>query len=448
MNAAGQYIDLFLSSRAMVEEGCPGVMNAGREEALALLQRVGLPTRKDERYKYTSPSDIFAPDYGLNLKRVAFPFRPRDLFRCNVPGLGARQGFVVNDMFVPSSDEPLWGKDGVAMCSLRTEEETLCRVIERHYGRLSHREGDAVSALNTMLAQDGVLIYLPRGVKAAAPIQLLNVLRSEVDLMATRRVLVVAEEGSEADILLCDHSVDAHRFLSSQVVEVFMGKGSRLGLYELEETSPLCSRMSHLYAAVGEKAGLTHCSVTLQGGTSRNTTHIMLGGKGATARSYGAVIGDGRQHVDNNLRIEHRAEDGTSDILYKYVLSSEAVGAFAGHVLVKEGAQHTASQQTNANLCTSPSAHAYSQPVLEIYADDVQCNHGSSVGNLDEQALFYMQQRGLPKEESYLLLQHAFLYDVIRRIPLSELTARLSHLIEMRFRGELTHCGGCDMCGR
>ena len=132
-------------------------------------------------------------------------------------------------------------------------------------------------------------------------------------------------------------------------------------------------------------------------------------------------------------------------MLYKYVLDDHAVGAFAGKVLVESGAQHTQSQQTNDNLCVSQHARAFAQPMLEIYADDVKCNHGSTVGKLDANALFYMQQRGVPEKEASLLLQHAFINDVLQRIKMETLRDRLSYLIEQRFRGNSIHCKGCRM---
>lgn len=133
-------------------------------------------------------------------------------------------------------------------------------------------------------------------------------------------------------------------------------------------------------------------------------------------------------------------------MLYKYVLNEHSVGAFAGKVYVAPGAQQTASQQTNANLCVSPTARAFSQPMLEIYADDVKCNHGSSIGKLDETALFYMRQRGIPEVEARLLLQHAFINDVLRHVEIPHLHDRLSQLVELRFRGELSKCKGCHGC--
>lgn len=186
--------------------------------------------------------------------------------------------------------------------------------------------------------------------------------------------------------------------------------------------------------------------VTLRTGEALFDLHVRLVGNGATAALAGAIIADGDQHVEKRVLIEHIAEGCTSDMLYKQVLSGKSYGLVHGKVLVQPGAQKSASEQTLANLCVSEEARALSQPMLEIYADDVKCNHGSTIGKLDEAALFYMRQRGIPEIEARLLLQHAFVNDVLERIPVQDLRERLSHLVEHRFRGELKACNGCSLC--
>jgi Fe-S cluster assembly protein SufD len=158
------------------------------------------------------------------------------------------------------------------------------------------------------------------------------------------------------------------------------------------------------------------------------------------------AIADKHQHIDNHTSIDHAVSDCTSYELYKYVLDDEATGAFAGKVLVREGAQHTDSQQTNRNLCLTRQARMYTQPMLEIYADDVKCSHGSTVGQMNDQALFYMRQRGISLSEARLLLKSAFITEVIENIPLEALRDRLHLIVDKRLRGELSKCEGCKLC--
>lgn len=185
---------------------------------------------------------------------------------------------------------------------------------------------------------------------------------------------------------------------------------------------------------------------TMRGGNFRADLHICLLGKGAEARIAGAVIADGDETVEKNILVEHAAEGCSSDMLYKQILTGESSGLIEGKVLVQPGAQQTTSQQTFGNLLLSDTARVQSRPMLEIYADDVKCNHGATIGKLDDAALFYMRQRGIPEVEARLLLQHAFVNDILQRVGNEELREKLSHLIEHRFRGELKACHGCSLC--
>ena len=318
--------------------------------------------------------------------------------------------------------------------------------MSRYYAQIALTGEDGVTALNTMLAQDGLLVYVPKGVRVERTIQVINILRSDVDLMVNRRVLIVVEEGAEAKLLFCDHAADDRHFLATQVTEAFVGKGASLELYCLEETHKKNTRVSNLYVEQQADSQFHHNIITLHNGVTRNRTDVVLKGEGAECWLNGCAVADKSQHVDNNTLIDHQAPHGTSHELYKYVLDNKAVGAFAGKVLVRHGAQQTESAMTNQNLCTTKEARMYTQPMLEIYADDVKCAHGSTVGQLNDAALFYMQQRGISKKEALHLLQAAFVNEVIDKMSLGALRDRLRYLVDKRFRGELNKCEGCKLC--
>ncbi len=447
MNAEGQYISLYNECRELICRHSAEALNALRDEAFADFRRLGFPTRKVERYRYTDIQEVFAPDYGLNLNRLDISSDPRKSFTCNVPNLGAVLYYVVNDQFfdkaLPAAETL---QEGVMVGSLARIAAEHPELVARHYGRLAPTRKDAINALNTMLAQDGLLVYVPRGTVVPRPIQVVNILRGEVDMMVNRRVLVIMEEGAQAKLLFCDHAANDGNFLTTQVSEVFVGDGARLELYEVEETHVGSRRIANMYADVAANASITLDSITLHNGLTRNRTDISLSGEHAEARMYGCVVADKRQHVDNNTLIDHRAPECQSAELYKYVLDDYAVGAFAGRVLVREGAQKTVSNERNANLCATNTARIYTQPMLEIYADDVKCSHGSTVGQLNEQALFYMRQRGISEREARMLLKFAFVGEVIDSIRLKPLGDRIRYLTEKRLRGELSKCEGCKIC--
>ncbi|MBR1415720.1 MAG: Fe-S cluster assembly protein SufD [Prevotella sp.] len=437
-----QYIDLYEQQRELICRHSPAAMNAERDAAFERFKANGFPSRKVERYKYTDIQKLFAPDYGLNLSRLQIPVDPYSAFRCDVPNLSTLLYFVVNDSFYDQALPKVQLTEGVVVGSLAKNAD----FIGKYYNKLAAKNADSISNLNTMLAQDGLLVYVPRGVKMERTVQVINILRSDVPLMVNRRVLIVLEEGAELKMLFCDHAADDRDFLATQVIEAYVGEGASLDLYCLEETHYKNVRLSNVYIDQQRDSRVNHNVITLHNGVTRNRLDLDFSGEGAECQCYGCVIADKQQHVDNNTLITHRVPHCQSTELYKYVLDDQATGAFAGHVLVEHGAQKTVSQMTNQNLCASREARMYTQPMLEIYADDVKCAHGSTVGQLNDAALFYMRQRGISEHEARVLLQQAFINEVIDKMELAPLRDRLHHLVEKRFRGELNKCAGCKLC--
>lgn len=439
-----QYIDLYREQRDLICENSAEAMNAVRDAAFEDFQRLGLPTKKVERYRYTDIPKIFAPDYGLNLKRLRIPVDPYEAFRCDVPNLSTSLYFVVNDMFYDEEKPKSLLPEGVVVDSLRKFSDEHPEIVSKYYGKIAKNDG--ITALNTMLAQDGLVVYVPKGVKVEKTVQVINILRAEVPLMLNRRVLVIVENEAQIRLLFCDHAADDRDFLTTQVVEAFVGDDASLELYCLEETHYKNARVSNVYIEQQKNSTVKHNVITLHNGTTRNQTDVSLLGEGAECGLYGCVIADKQQHVDNNTLIAHHVAECKSTELYKYVLDDQSVGAFAGRVLVKHGAQKTESQMRNQNLCATREARMFTQPMLEIYADDVKCAHGSTIGQLNDAAVFYMQQRGISLEQARLLLEIAFINEVIDQIELVPLRDRLHYLVEKRFRGELSKCVGCKLC--
>ena len=441
-----QYIELYDECRGMICSHSAEVMNAVRDEAYENFKRQGFPTKKVERYKYTDIEKLFEPNYGLNINRLDIPVNPYDAFRCDVPNLSTSLYFVVNDAFYKKSEPKALLPEGVIVDSLKNQAERNPELIAKYYAKLAKTDEDAITALNTMLAQDGLLVYVPKNVVVDRAIQVINILRSDVDMMVNRRVLIVVEEGAEAKLLFCDHAADDRNFLATQVIEAYVGRNASLDLYCLEETHAKNVRVSNLYIDQQADSRLNHNVITLHNGVTRNRVDLSLSGEGAECVLNGCVIADKEQHVDNNTVIDHKVEHCTSSQLYKYVLDEKAKGAFAGRVLVRHGAQKTSSEMRNQNICATREARMFTQPMLEIYADDVKCSHGSTVGQLNDAAMFYMQQRGISQKEAKLLLEFAFVNEVIDTIRLEPLRDRLHHLVEKRFRGELSKCEGCKLC--
>lgn len=404
MKSEQQYIELYKEAGALIKQKSCDVMNAVRDEAFAAFESAGFPTKKVERYKYTDVDAAFAPNYGISLNSL--DVKPSD--------------YVFSFKNAPVS-------------------------IAKYYNTVADMK-DGVTALNTALVHDGLFIYVPKNTCVEDPIVIENWLRGNAATMMNRRVLIVLEQGAQATVIINDHAADKQRFLTTQVMEVVCNDNSHIDIYEVEETTPLCSRFSNVYIKEGRDCSVKHNSITLFNGQTRNLCDVYLQGENSEVTLNGCVIADKNQRVDNNTLIDHQVSNCQSFELYKYVLDGQAVGAFAGKILVDKDAQKTASQETNANLCASSDARMFTQPMLEIYADDVKCAHGSTVGVMDETALFYMRQRGIPEDEARTLLKNAFMGQVIDQIQYRPLRDKLYVKVEKRFRGELDKCENCQLC--
>lgn len=393
MKETAQYLELFRAERSHIDAHSTAPLNGRRDAAAEAFAHLGFPSQKVERYKYTDVAKAFAPNYGVKLDAAptvqAFP-----------------------------------------------------EVLAKYYGSLADVDTDGITALNTMFAQDVIVVYVPAGTSKEHPVQITNTLRSSVPLMQTRRMLIVAEEGASVQVIMNDHAESQQDFLVTQVTEVFVGAGAQVEFYDIEDTHERCHRFHQIFANVAADGQFTHAAITLGGGLSRNQTDVRLTGAHASTTLLGSAITNGRQHVDNNTLIDHQATDCTSRELYKYVVDQQSTGAFAGRVLVREQAQRTDSEERNANLVCTDEARMWTQPMLEIYADDVKCSHGSTVGQINNEALFYMQQRGISESEARMLLKQAFASEVVNAIPLEALRLRLTALIEKRFR----NCDDCKLC--
>lgn len=447
MKSAQSYIELFDKNRALVDKGSAGIMNSLRDRALDCLAQYGLPNNKLEEYLHTDVSKWFEPDWGMNLARLDMSVDFAQAFKCSVPNLSTQLYFLANDAFA-SSETASRGMlpDGVYAGSLKEAAMNHPELVRDFYGKIADINKPGIAAINTLFAQDGFLLYVPDGVVVEKPLQLITLLSSTVDLMVNRRILVVLGRAAQAKLLLCDHALAANNYLATQVIELFAGENSAFELYDLEETHTANLRASELYISQSAGSRVAVDNLTLHNGQTRNTVCVTFDGPGAELSLNGVAVTDKSQHVDNFTFVDHRATDCTSSELFKYVLDESSTGSFAGKVLVREGAQRTSSQQTNRNICLTREARMFTQPQLEIYADDVKCSHGATVGQLDERALFYMRQRGIPEQEARMMLMLAFVGEVIGKVELEPLRDRLYRLVEKRFRGQLTQCEGCRAC--
>lgn len=449
MDPLAQYIQLYQAEAETLCDHSPELFNRLRPQALERLCHDRMPQLGDEKYPGISPSDMFAPDYGVNLRRVVFPVDASTTFRCGVPNVSTIMAFVVNDSFRPSSSLQRCLPQGVTVMSLAQAAQADPQGIGRRLGRLAD-ETQAAVALNTLLLQDGVYIRVDRDVQCERPIQIVNIFNAIAPVMASRRILIDMAPGSKASVLVCDHSQtpDGHAdvpYLANQVTEIYLDEGASLDFYEMEESSATTSRMAHLYATQATGSSLTVNGSTLMGGNTCNVYTVEIPGDNTQTRLAGMVTAADSQRVTSITDVRHHGRGGSSDQIFKYILDGESTGGFYGTITVDEGATHTSSNQTNRNLLASTSARMYTRPQLEIYCDEVKCSHGATTGQLDAQALFYMRSRGIPLAEARMMLMQAFMADVIDTVDIPALKTRLQQLIEARLSGRRTLCGECHI---
>jgi len=296
MQSEQQYIELYEQARELICSHAPEALNAVRDEAFDDFRRQGFPSKKVERYKYTDMQKLFAPDYGVNLNRLQIPVDPYETFRCDVPNLSTSLYFVINDAFFQDDKPKGHLPEGVIIGSLRDYQER----VANYYARLAKTSDDAVTALNTMLVQDGLFVYVPKNTKVDRAIQVINILkatpqnaqRQVSDLMVNRRVLIILEEGAELKMLFCDHTADDRNFLATQVIEAYVGENASLDLYCLEETHYKNVRVSNVYIDQQANSRVNHNVITLHNGITRNKLDLTFSGEGAECQCYGCVIAD------------------------------------------------------------------------------------------------------------------------------------------------------------
>lgn len=445
MGAVKQYIDLYNEHKSVIDDNSVPPINKMRDLALKALEGKELPDKSVEGFEKTSIDEMMSPDYGINIQRVNIPADVASSFHCGVPNLSTMLGVVVNDEFHPAESLSKRLPDGVIFTSMKKAADICPEVLSDYYGKVADINSPGI-ALNTLLVQNGVVIYIPKGVTIEKPLQLVNIFNSPVSTMAFRRILIVLDDNASAQLLLCDHTQNsANAYQSSQVIEIVLGEHSRLDLCDIEESSDNTSRYSQLYAVQHQNSSLSLNSTTLLCGNTRNEYNVKVEGHQCDTLIAGMAIASKKQHIDNNTLVTHLGTHCNSRQLFKYVIDEDASGAFEGTIFVDEKAKFTEAYQNDKNLLASGNAKMHCKPQLLIYCDDVKCSHGASTGQLDMKALFYMRSRGIEEKLARTMLMQAFMSDVIDSVSMPGLKERLHILVEKRFENKDLSCGSCNI---
>jgi Fe-S cluster assembly protein SufD len=431
---------------AQIDEGMPEVIKHAHEGAAILFEALGLPQKGCERYRFTDVMGAFGHTYGYSFNPVAAASDAQSVFRCAVPDLDTYT-IIINNGWIDLKNSSM--PADVVVLELAEGARKYSKLFDSHYNRLADQVSDSIITLNTAFARGGLFLYIPDNVVVDKPIQIVNVLTGGNPLMVNQRNLIVAGRGSQAKIVICDHTLSNSQFLLNNVTETVLQPNSQLDCYCIQNLNDRSSQIASLLIEQSADSQLLANTLTLHGGFVRNNVEVMMAGQNAEANIYGLSLPAGHQFIDNFTYIDHAVPNCTSYELYKNILNDESVGVFSGYVLVRPDAQKTNAQQSNKNICISPAARMYTKPQLEIYADDVKCGHGATVGQLDESALFYMRQRCIGEDEARMMLMSAFAHEVVRTIRIPILAERYAEMIENRLRGRHAACGDCFMkCNR
>jgi Fe-S cluster assembly protein SufD len=409
-----------------------------RQDGFARFGEVGFPTTRDEDWRFTSVAAIAQTPFRLARNGHALPSE-KQIEPYRAAGAACQLVFV-DGRFAPGLSSFGRLPDGVKVSSLAAQIAGNPEAIEPHLGRYLDLRRDAFAALNTAFIEDGAFVHIGRAAAAEEPLYLLFISTAHgAPVMIHPRNLIVAEENSRATIVEDYVSLDGGTAFCNTVTELVAGDNSVVSHYMIEREDTQAFNVSTLRIQQGRNANVASHSLLMGGALVRNNVHPVLAGEGGECLINGLYIGRGRQHLDNYMLVEHASPHCGSRQFYNGILNDNAHGVFHGRIIVHKDAQKTDAKQTNRNLLLSDSAQIDTKPQLEIYADDVKCTHGATIGQMEENALFYLRSRGIDELSARTLLLLAFASECLDRMQQGPARAHVETLINQ----SLFHLAKC-----
>ena len=438
----------FEESKELLEKQSAPLFSGRRETSMKQFRKLGIPGRQDENYKYTDLINLIPAGMRLSLTPNSIHLDLKEIFKCDVPQLETNIILLLNGFYYDHYRPLVELSNGAVAGSLAEASRRYPDLVKQHFGQYASPEKEGLVALNGAFSQDGFFLWVPDNTVISKPIQVINIGLWEEDLMIHQHNLIILGKNSEAQIIVCDHTLAPWKFVSNAVSEVYAGDNARFDYVNIQNENNSSARISNLFIHQEEGSQVKCNTISLHGGLIRNNYLATLNGEQCDNRAFGLYFTDRKQHIDKYTFIDHARPSCTSRQLFKGVLDDQATGAFNGRILVRRDAQQTVAYQANNNILLTDEARIHSRPQLEIYADDVKCSHGATVGQLDENALFYLRSRGIGYKEARLMLMYAFADDIISQITVQPLRHRISELVDKRLRGELSRCNNCQInCG-
>ena len=423
--------------RAFVGNGggsarAPAWLKPLRERAIARFAEVGFPTTHQEAWRFTSVQSIAETPFSLIPPDTPLPTLD-DLAPLLVGGRATPRAVFVNGRFAPDLSSARGLPDGVRLGGLAAALAAEPALVEAHLGKYARFDAHGFTALATAFLADGAFVSVPAKTVIEAPLQLLFVATAVAGhpMWHPRNLIVLGRE-ARATVVETYAGLGDAASLTNAVTELVLGDGARGEHYRVQRESPNAYHVATTYSHQGRDSALESCAVVLGAGLSRHDLTAVLGGTGGYLILNGLQVVGGRQHVDHHTCIDHAQPHCESHEVFNGIFDAEARGVFNGRIIVRPGAQRTDSKQTNNNLLLSRDARADSQPQLEIYADDVKCTHGSTVGPLDPTALYYLRSRGLGAEAARALLTYGFGTEILARVGVPDVRTQLDRIVRER----------------
>lgn len=420
-----QFIKIFQT------EGLNGkaISSPAATRAKAALHELTFPTRKTEAWKYTNLKPLLKVPYSTRAQGSV-----KDIEPFKIPGLDADILVFVNGVYQPGLSDVSRNGSLFTISPLSDMTEENRKLFESTVGTLLDPDKDIFAALNTAYAHHGVLISIPAGKTAAAPVHLMNIHTAEGDPFASQiRNLVLIGQSAEVKVVETSHTTGQGQVLANNVTEIRVGKNAGGEWVKLQLESDQTSRIDRTEIYQESDSRFSVFTVTLSGQIIRNNLNIKLDGPNCESVLMGVYLLNELQHVDNHTMVDHIAPNCYSNELYKGIIDGKATGVFNGKIHVHQPAQKTNAFQSNRNILLSDTANIYTKPQLEIYADDVKCSHGATTGRLDEDAMFYLQARGIKEYDARMMLVHAFAMEVADNISIDPVREFVGELIDNRF---------------
>lgn len=434
---------LFREQCSMIGKDDNGYIEQLRISAIESFGNTGFPTPKLEEWRNTSLETALEREYNFDFKPNQEKVDINSIFRCEIHNFETYLFTQLNGWYVYENAPLTELPGGVIVGSLREAMKRYPEIFEKHYGHYAGIDLNGLIALNTAFAQDGIFIMLPENTSVEKPIQMVNIVNSSENMFIQPRHLIILGKNSKLTLVHCDDSIQHENTFINSVTEIFLGENSEIDYYKLQNKDEGSTVVTSLFIHQEDNSRAQSNTLTLNGGLIRNDVFANIHGRGCHTELNGLYLVDRHQHVDNQVYINHAQADNTSTQLYKGIIDDEASAVFNGHIIVQRDAQRTNAFQTNRNILLNDNAKVTTKPFLEIYADDVKCSHGATVGQLNPEALFYLRSRGICEKNARMLLMYAFASEVVNKIKIDILRDRIDDMVQKRLKGELSICDQC-----